>query len=211
MKDRDCNINEIERLLSPKAEFKASTGLAQAIMGKAAQPQKTKSRGVFRRYLPWVASAAAAAALVLLAWRQFPEKGLDADGAKPLMAQNAQSQEPIGKGNAAYENALAEDAEIAAKPGEEAINPHAGKEAQAEPKPMAETADVNAAHRASLGDGRPDWPSADFCIINAENYALTEEELAEIERQEHLAYIGQIKDEMEEIELLLKSNPQTDE
>jgi len=228
MANREYDMKDIERMLSPRCEFKASEGLMASVMGKAAAAaQRPKTQPFVRRFVPWIAAACAAAVILFVIPQPKSEKqgsmgasvsALDEDvTAEAKLPASIVEPGPTAQAETEAEG-KAEPAQMAAtkpasKPKADVVDYEAeavtaaavdfeDKLAISEPMPADEPL-------YAFMDGA-DAPNvimeADLPITNIENYELTPEEMALIKKQEQLEFLGRMRLEMEVVALMIKSN-----
>ncbi len=212
MKDDRYDIEEIERMLSPRCEFHASDGLRPKIMKRVRALQGPRRF----RIAPWLAAACLAEVVVLSLMRTGQSAGDVAETPSVAVA----AADTVVRHEAA--DAPAEDV-LVAEVRTPAVKPAVKRAAQAavtepvvkhEPveerqvvAQVVERTPVEGPMPIGNGGGGRAMPKilaeTDIPITSPENLEYTPEELALIKRQERLAYVSRIRLEIEIAEKLL--------
>lgn len=194
-------------MLAPKCEFKASERLKASVMARAKSSvvaSKPVPRSFVRRFAPWLAAACVAAVMLTV----FPwPKGAVQPAEMPLQqsaiaktdleaSPAVEAKVPEAVTDAVPEAVSKPAVEIPASKADLGGTLAKNERANAD-KPVAEAVDMDNVNFVT---------EADMPITNMENYELTAEELAMIQKQEQLEYLAQINLELEMIELMIKSN-----
>ncbi len=206
MKDDRYDIEEIERMLSPRCEFHASDGLRPKIMKRVSALQGPRRF----RIAPWLAAACLAGVVVLSLMRTGQSAGDVAETPSVAVA----AADTVVRHEAA--DAPAEDV-LVAEVRTPAVKPavkRAAKAAVTEPAEerqvvaqVVERTPVEGPMPIGNGGGGRAMPKilaeTDIPVTSPENLEYTPEELALIKRQERLAYVSRIRLEIEIAEKLL--------
>lgn len=206
MKDDRYDIEEIERMLSPRCEFHASDGLRPKIMKRVRALQGPRRF----RIAPWLAAACLAGVVVLSLMRTGQSAGDVAETPSVAVA----AADTVVRHEAA--DAPAEDV-LVAEVRTPAVKPavkRAAKAAVTEPAEerqvvaqVVERTPVEGPMPIGNGGGGRAMPKilaeTDIPVTSPENLEYTPEELALIKRQERLAYVSRIRLEIEIAEKLL--------
>lgn len=213
MENRRYEINDIESMLAPKCEFKASERLKASVMARAkasAVASKPAPRSFVRRFAPWLAAACVAAVMLTVfpwpkgavqpaempAWQDATAKADVEVKVQPAVEDEIPAKVPEVVTDAVPEAVSKPAVEIPASKADLGGTLAKNERANAD-KPVTEAVDMDNVNFVT---------EADMPITNMENYELTAEELAMIQKQEQLEYLAQINLELEMIELMIKSN-----
>ena len=206
MKDDRYDMDEVERMLSPRCEFRASDVLRPEIMKRARALQEPRRF----RLAPWLAAACVAGVVVVSLMRS--EQSAEDVAESPCVAEVV-ADTPV-RDEAA--DAPAEDV-LVAEVITPAVKPAVEKAAQAavtdpavvhdpavEPQVVAQVVErpsVGGPMPMGSGEGGPAMPrilaETDIPVTRPENLEYTYEELSLMKRQALMAYLSRIRLEIE--------------
>lgn len=224
MNDDIYNIDDIERMLSPKCEFHASDKLKANIMAEA----ETLSRPMIVRFVPWLAVACVAGVLVTLITYFNTGNGITSE--VDLLTEKGMNDTT----QVLTVGVLPEEKLIAMEPATKAITVNVRKtttdidisttpsspcDDECNNKTYIETTANNADEGANRNEGampmspvcgempmRTILTEAEIPITNPENLAYTPEEIDLIRRQEDEAYLNRLQLMVEIAEHLVEEN-----